>query len=67
MLMILKFDTHSSVEENLKNRFIEVNAAIEAFTKELKLMNVWNNVATVQVSDFARTLNPNSGKYVSIC
>jgi len=56
------FDTHSSVEENLKNRFIEVNAAIEAFTKEMKLMNVWNNVATVQVSDFARTLNPNSGE-----
>jgi len=24
-------------------------------------MSLWNNVTTIQVSDFARTLNPNSG------
>ena len=28
---------------------------------ELKLMGLWNNVVTIQTSDFARTLNPNSG------
>ena len=46
---------------NLRNRFIEVNEGYEAFAAELKHMNLWANVTTIQVSDFARTLNPNSG------
>jgi uncharacterized protein (DUF1501 family) len=49
------------VEENLRNRFIEVNEGIEAFAAELKRMRLWNNVTTIQTSDFARTLNPNGG------
>ena len=47
---------------NLRNRFLEVNGAVEAFASELKILNLWKNVTTVQVSDFARTLNPNSGE-----
>mmetsp|Transcript_6554 Transcript_6554/g.12339 ORF Transcript_6554/g.12339 Transcript_6554/m.12339 type:complete len:163 (+) Transcript_6554:11840-12328(+) len=34
---------------------------IEAFVSEIKNMGLWDNVALIQVSDFARTLNPNSG------
>lgn len=55
------FDMHANVEEDLSNRFIEVNEGIEAFVVELKRMGVWNNVTTIQTSDFARTLNPNGG------
>jgi len=55
------FDTHSNVEENLSNRFIEVNEGFQAFAAELKIMGLWKSVTTIQVSEFARTLNPNSG------
>jgi hypothetical protein len=57
----LGFDTHSNVEEHLSNRFNEANEGIDAFVVELKRMGVWNNVTTIQTSDFARTLNPNGG------
>ena len=59
------FDTHADVEELLAMRFEEVNSAIEAFQSELKHpeVDLWLNVTTMQVSDFARTLNPNSGKF----
>jgi cullin-associated NEDD8-dissociated protein 1 len=46
---------------HLSNRFKEVNDGIEAFVSELQNMGLWDNVALIQVSDFARTLNPNSG------
>ena len=55
------YDTHASVEENLSTLFTDVNSAFNAFASELKAMDLWNNVTTMQVSDFARTLNPNSG------
>jgi len=55
------FDTHNDVELNLQRRFMEVNDAFAAFKAELKHLTLWNNVTTIQVSDFARTLNPNSG------
>ena len=55
------YDTHASVEDNLSLLFADVNSAINAFTSELKEMSLWNSVTTIQVSDFARTLNPNSG------
>ena len=40
---------------------IELNESIEAFAAEMKVMGLWNNVVGIQTSDFARTLNPNSG------
>jgi len=55
------FDTHSSVEMRLNGLFTHINDAVDAFSTELKSMDLWNNVTTIQVSDFARTLNPNSG------
>lgn len=55
------YDTHSSVEENLSLRFIEINEGIEAFANEMKHVGMWNNVTLIQASDFARTLTPNSG------
>ena len=61
LFFLVGFDTHSNVEENLSARFIGVNEGIEAFAAELKRLRVWNNVTTIQTSDFARTLNPNGG------
>jgi len=55
------YDTHSNVEENLSNRFTQLNQALGAFNRELEAMSMWNNVTLVQTSDFARTLEPNSG------
>lgn len=56
------FDTHADVEENLSLRFIEVNGAIKSFVSELRFLNLFDQVTTIQASDFARTLNPNSGE-----
>lgn len=55
------FDTHSMVEERLNSLFAGINVAFDAFSRELKAMDLWNNVTLIQTSDFARTLNPNSG------
>lgn len=55
------FDTHSDVGMNLQRRFVEVNEGIKAFTDELNAMGLWDAVTTIQTSDFARTLVPNSG------
>lgn len=55
------FDTHSDVEIHLNNLFSEINEAFQAFSSEMKLQNIWNNVTLIQTSDFARTLNPNGG------
>ena len=62
LLSIKGFDTHSNVEEVLTEKFVEVNEAFSSFENELKSMGLWNNVTTIQVSDFARTLNPNGGE-----
>lgn len=55
------FDTHDDVEERLNILFEEVNDAISALSDQLKVMKVWDNVTTIQLSDFARTLTPNGG------
>lgn len=49
------------MEENLRNRFIEINEGLEAFANEMKIVGLWKNVTLIQTSDFARTLTPNSG------
>ncbi len=38
-----------------------MNEGFEAFAGEMKNMGLWSNVTVIQTSDFARTLNPNSG------
>ena len=55
------YDTHQSVETNLNNLFDMVQGGMTAFTQELKDMGVWQQVTGFQVSEFARTLAPNSG------
>ena len=60
-LQIKGFDTHSNVDETLSNLFVQVNEAFLSFESELKAMDLWDNVTTIQVSDFARTLKPNGG------
>ena len=59
--LFLGFDTHSNVEERLNSLFSDVNDALDAFSKEMKAMYIWNNVTLIQTSDFGRTLNPNGG------
>ena len=58
----LGFDTHANVEDEQSELLVEVNEAFASFENELKIMDLWNNVTTIQVSDFARTLSPNGGE-----
>uniref|UniRef100_A0A7S4RJB1 DUF1501 domain-containing protein n=1 Tax=Ditylum brightwellii TaxID=49249 RepID=A0A7S4RJB1_9STRA len=53
------FDTHHTGD--LNSLFSQLDEAIGAFTKGLKELGVWESVTTVQLSDFGRTLVPNSG------
>uniref|UniRef100_A0A7S4RIT9 Uncharacterized protein n=2 Tax=Ditylum brightwellii TaxID=49249 RepID=A0A7S4RIT9_9STRA len=53
------FDTHHS--SFIGDLLSQYDSAVGAFADELKILNVWNDVTTIQLSDFARTLAPNSG------
>ena len=55
------YDTHSNVDENLVNNFGRINDALKAFVDELEVLNLWNATTVVQFSEFARTLDPNTG------
>jgi uncharacterized protein (DUF1501 family) len=55
------YDTHSNMQANLVSRFTELNTALEAFVTEVKAQDLWQNVTLVQFSEFARTLDPNTG------
>jgi uncharacterized protein (DUF1501 family) len=55
------YDTHSNVDANLINNFSRINAAIAAFVAELKVLGLWESTVVVQFSEFARTLDPNTG------
>ena len=59
--MPLGFDTHASLEDNLNILFDQLNGGLDAFSREMKAMNLWNNVTLIETSDFSRTLNPNGG------
>lgn len=56
------FDTHSNVKEDLAVLTLELDNAMEKFEMEMKKQNKWDNVVVVMVSEFARTLTPNSGQ-----
>jgi len=45
----------------LVENFNEINAAMQAFVAELKVLGLWQSTVVVQFTEFARTLNPNSG------
>jgi uncharacterized protein (DUF1501 family) len=51
----------ADVDENLVINFSRINNAIQAFVNELKVLNLWESTTVVQFSEFARTLNPNTG------
>jgi uncharacterized protein (DUF1501 family)/uncharacterized protein (DUF1800 family) len=55
------WDTHSQVLDNQVTLFADVDASFKAFSDEMKAKSVWDNVALIEVSDFARTLTPNTG------
>jgi len=55
------WDTHSSVSQELNNRFGELNAALETFVSEMKAQGIFDSTTLLTHSDFARTLTPNSG------
>ena len=56
------WDTHSNVLDNLNRLFADVDASFKAFADEMKVKGVWDSVTVVETSDFARTLNPNTGR-----
>jgi hypothetical protein len=55
------FDHHGSMPSNLDTKFSDFDAALIPFVDELKAMGLWESTVVVETSDFARTLNPNSG------
>jgi uncharacterized protein (DUF1501 family) len=56
------WDTHSDVLDNQNNLFANVDASFKAFATEMKAKGTWDSVTVVETSDFARTLQGNTGK-----
>jgi len=54
------FDHHSEAVSLLGGSFAEVDDALDSFSKEMKSQGNWDDVTVVVVSDFGRTLTPNS-------
>ena len=52
---------HSWVLDGLDNNFNAVDDAIAAFVTEVKDLGLWNHTIVAQFSEFARTLDPNTG------
>lgn len=55
------YDTHSNVDISLINNFNRINGVIQAFVDEVNVLGLWDNTVVVQFSEFARTLDPNTG------
>ena len=60
-ILRLGYDTHANLEESLNSLFGQLNDAIDAFSREMKALDLWNNVTLIETSDFARTLSRNGG------
>lgn len=56
------FDTHSDMKATLANRMDDINGAVDSFVKEMKFQGRWDEVVVIFVSEFARTLTPNTSK-----
>jgi hypothetical protein len=56
------FDTHSDMPTTLGQRVNEINVALGAFVSEMKAQGRWDDVAILFVSEFARTLIPNTSR-----
>ena len=53
------FDTHSSAQERVQDRMEQINVALTAFVDEMKIRGIWDQVAVLTSSDFARTMDSN--------
>eukprot|EP00927_Polykrikos_kofoidii_P059399 TRINITY_DN54558_c0_g1_i1.p1 TRINITY_DN54558_c0_g1~~TRINITY_DN54558_c0_g1_i1.p1 ORF type:complete len:1948 (+),score=287.27 TRINITY_DN54558_c0_g1_i1:50-5845(+) len=53
------FDTHTSVDEVLLEKFTILNDALEGFVAELKAQSIFDSTVIVTSSDFGRTLTSN--------
>jgi uncharacterized protein (DUF1501 family) len=56
------FDTHSDMIAALANMMTEINGAVGSFATEMKSQARWDDVVLVFVSEFARTLTPNTSR-----
>lgn len=55
------YDTHLNVDAVSIENFNRIDGVIEAFVEELGHIGLWENTVVVQFSEFARTLDPNTG------
>ncbi|KAH8057975.1 hypothetical protein JL722_6519 [Aureococcus anophagefferens] len=53
------FDSHSDVDETLRERLDDINDALDALATELRGQGVWNDTVVVVCSEFGRTLTSN--------
>jgi len=53
------FDTHNTFD--LTKLFGSIDAALNSFSKEMKIQGIWDDVAVLTVSEFGRTLTANGG------
>ena len=54
------FDTHSNMITDLADRGNEINDALGSFATEMKAQGRWDEIILFFVSEFARTLIPNT-------
>ena len=55
------WDVHSDTKRNTASKVSEMDSAIHGFAKEMKAQGNWNDTVVVVMSEFGRTLTPNSG------
>ena len=56
------WDHHIDLEQRLEIQLTALNTSIACYVNTLKEMELWNNVTLVVMSDFGRTLTPNSNR-----
>jgi hypothetical protein len=55
------WDHHRSLKKSLQEQFILLNQALDLFVTELKIQGRFDDVTVAIVSEFGRTITPNSG------
>ena len=55
-----QYDYHQNLHYGLKERFHELNVALQTFVNEMRNQNKWSDITIIISSDFGRTLTPNS-------
>ena len=53
------WDTHANLGDQMDDLLTTVDGALESFTKEMKALDMWDNVTIASASDFGRTLTDN--------